>query len=67
MDNILACYKDGTNGTRNCRYFGVVYHIALFIFINSYMLAESTFLIGIIAFILYTDRYVSGTDSTIQI
>ena len=20
MDNILACYKDGTNGTKNCRY-----------------------------------------------
>ena len=25
MDNILACYEDGTNGTRNCCYFGVVY------------------------------------------
>ena len=50
MDNILACYKDGTNGTRNCRYFGVVYHIALFIFINSYMLAESAFLLGIVVF-----------------
>ena len=27
MDNILSCYKDGTNGTSNCRYFAVVYHI----------------------------------------
>ena len=26
MDNILACCKDGTDDTRNCRYFGVVYH-----------------------------------------
>ena len=51
MDNILACYKDGTNGTRNCRYFGVVYHIALFIFMNSYMLEKSIFLLGMIAFI----------------
>ena len=28
MDNLLGCYKDGTNGTRNCRYFAAVYHIA---------------------------------------
>ena len=27
VDNILSCYKDGTNGTSNCRYFAVVYHI----------------------------------------
>ena len=51
MDNILACYADGTNGTRNRRYFGVVYHIALFIFINSYVWAESIFLLGVIVFI----------------
>ena len=44
MDNILACYKDGTNGTKNCRYFGVVYHIALFCFIMCYMWTESVFL-----------------------
>ena len=29
MDNILAFYKEGTNGKRICRYFGVVYHLAL--------------------------------------
>ena len=28
VDNILSCYKDGTNGTRNCRYFAVVYQIS---------------------------------------
>ena len=27
MDNILSCYKDGTNDTPNCRYFAVVYNI----------------------------------------
>ena len=29
VDNILACYKDGTNGTRNCRYFALIYYFAL--------------------------------------
>ena len=28
MDNILSCYKDGTNGTRNCRYFAIIYQIS---------------------------------------
>ena len=49
MDNILACYKDGTNGTRNCRYFGVVYHLA-FIVIMSGFLTESILLLGVNAF-----------------
>ena len=35
MDNILACYKDGTNGTRNCRYFSIVYHITVLAYIGS--------------------------------
>ena len=38
MDNILACYKDGTNGTRNCRYFGVVYHIAFIGILSGFVL-----------------------------
>ena len=28
MDNILGCYRDGTNGTTNCRYFALVYQVA---------------------------------------
>ena len=51
MDNILACYKDGTNGTKNCRYFGAVYNIALFIFMFSFIWSESMSLIGVIVFI----------------
>ena len=27
MDNLLGCYRDGTNGTRNCRYFALVYQV----------------------------------------
>ena len=49
MDNILACYKDGTNGTRNCRYFGVVYHLA-FIVILCGGLTEGILLVGVNAF-----------------
>ena len=27
IDSILGCYKDGTNNTRNCRFFGVIYYV----------------------------------------
>lgn len=37
MDNILSCYKDGTNGTRNCRYFAVIYHILRMVIFSSIM------------------------------
>ena len=47
MDNILSCYKDGTNGTKNCRYFGVVYHVALLAYIGCMTWAESTFFFGV--------------------
>ena len=50
MDNILACYKDGTNGTRNCRYFGVVYHIAFIGILSGFGLTKSTLLLGVNAF-----------------
>ena len=51
MDNILACYKDGTNGTRNCRYFGIVYHFTLFVLIFCYILTRTTIVFGVNAFI----------------
>ena len=51
MDNILSCYKDGTNGTRNCRYFGVVYHVALLIYIGCIMWAESVLFLGVNTFV----------------
>ena len=50
VDNILACYKDGTGESRNCRYFSVVYHIALFAFLVSYF-AQSLFVFGVLAYI----------------
>ena len=51
MDNILACYKDGTNHTRNCRYFGVVYHLALIVLITGFMWTKSAFILGVKAFV----------------
>ena len=41
MDNILSCYKDGHNGTSNCRYFAVVYPIARMTILSSFMWTES--------------------------
>ena len=51
MDNILACYKDGTNGTRNCRYFGVVYHFTLLVLLLCYIFTETTIVLGVNAFV----------------
>ena len=50
MDNILACYKDGTNGTKNCRYFGVVYHLAFISVLNGYVWTKSILMFGVNAF-----------------
>lgn len=54
MDNILACYKDGTDGTRNCRYFGVVYHLALIVVMISFMWIKSILIIGVNVFVFIT-------------
>ena len=43
MDDILSCYKDGHNGTSNCRYFAVIYPIARMIILSSIMWTESMF------------------------
>ena len=51
MDNIMACYKDGTNETRNCRYFAVVYHFALLLLASCFFVAKDTVVIGWVAFV----------------
>ena len=47
MDNILGCYKDGTNGTRNCRFFAVVYHFALFVYVLCFLCVHNAFILGL--------------------
>ena len=42
MDNILSCYKDGTNGTLNCRYFAVIYHTSRIIIFSIVMATKNT-------------------------
>ena len=32
MDTFQGCYKDGTNGTRDCRYFTALFLITRYIF-----------------------------------
>ena len=51
MDNILGCYKDGTNGTRNCRYFAIVYHLARIALFVSFTATRSLYYYPVI---LYT-------------
>ena len=51
IDNILGCYKDGTNGTKNCRCFAVVYYFALFGSLSSLTFAKSPVFSGYIAYV----------------
>ena len=46
VDNILACYKDGTNGNRNCRFFSVVYYSALIGSLISLQFAKNSVMTG---------------------
>ena len=43
MDAFQGCYKDGTNGTRDCRYFPVVYLILRILTQAAYTLTLSIF------------------------
>ena len=52
MDNILSCYKDGTNGTRNCRYFAVVYQISRMTIFLIIVWTKSILCFPLIAFVL---------------
>ena len=51
MDNIMACYKDGTNNTRNRRYFSVVYQFALLLLASCFLIAKNTVVLGWTAFV----------------
>ena len=51
MDNVMACYKDGTNGTRNRRYFAIVYHFALLLLASCFLIAKNTVVLGWTAFV----------------
>ena len=49
MDSILGCYKNGTNNTRNCRYFAVVYYIARFFIWTLLMWTKTSFYYVLVA------------------
>ena len=41
MDAFQGCYKDGTNGTRDCRYFPIVYLILRILVVVAYVITRS--------------------------
>ena len=51
MDAFQGCYKDGTNGTRDCRYFAAVYPIVLCIILGSLATALTRFVLPAALFI----------------
>ena len=42
---MLGCYKDGTNGTRDCRYFAAMYFILLGVLLGSFATALTWFIV----------------------
>ena len=51
MDVFQGCYKDGTNGTRDCRYFAAMYFILLAVFLGSAAITLSLYIVPVAALI----------------
>ena len=54
MDAFQGCYKDGTNGTRDCRYFAAMYFILLGVLFGSIATALTRFVLPATISILIT-------------
>ena len=54
MDVFQGCYKDGTNGTRDCRYFAAMYFILLGVLLGSFAMALTRFILPATISILIT-------------
>ena len=52
MDSFQGCYKDGTNGTHDCRFFASVYLIARIVFFIAYSLTLTELFYGAATIIL---------------
>ena len=52
MDAFQGCYKDGTNGTRDCRYFAAMYFILLGVLLGSMATALTRFSFSVATSIL---------------
>ena len=55
MDSFQGCYKDGTNGTRDCRYFAVIYlivRVAVYLLLVYSFAANNCYLICILVVLM---------------
>ena len=43
MDSFQQCYKDGTNGTKDCRWFSAVYFLLRIVLFTLYLMLENIF------------------------
>ena len=75
MDAFQGCYKDGTNGTRDCRYFAgafLLVRLALIIIYaqttaTSYYVVASVALVIMATTIAFTQPYKTGVFNTLDI
>ena len=54
IDAFQGCYKDGTNGTRDCRYFSAALLIARVLFFIIFALSQSDLFYGAVLFVFMT-------------
>ena len=61
MDAFQGCYKDGTNGTRDCRYFPVVYLILRILLALAYVITRSHSLYQVAGLLWITTAFLVST------
>ena len=67
MDNILGCYKDGTNGTRNCRFFRSCLPLCFVCVRAVFFMCAQCLYTGLELLCVYHSRDVGSSDTTIQV
>lgn len=79
LDTFQGCYKDGTNGTRDCRYFAGLYFIFRILLVLVYyftapdwillfLIKQFLFSIAVLAFAIirpYSEEFYNNLDTTI--
>ena len=61
MDAFQGCYKDGTNGTRDCRYFPVVYLILRILLALAYVITMSHSLYQVAGLLVIITAFLVST------
>ncbi len=80
MDSFQQCYKDGTNGTKDCRWFSAVYFLLRIVLFTLYLMLNNVFfyhytmlllmqgcLIGTVILIVFVSPYKNSAYNKLDI